>query len=682
MRFLAPSLLAAVSLALAPLGAAPLAAQTIFVTTTVDVVDFTGAQTVASLPGPDGQVSMREAVTAANKTGGPQTIGFQVPLGSWGGGTTGPRIANTGTSFTLTDDATTIDGTTQTAFTGDTNPDGAEVSFQSTVFDPPLIQSGTIAVASDHNVLRGLGDMLGRNYGIDILAAGEHNVVAGCTIKAVFAAVRVQGDHNVIGGTAAGDRNRLTSLADGVRIQGLEGGVAEDNVVIGNDLTGEFNGVQITGGSTANRIGGDAPGEGNWIAGAGYFQEDGTPDGAMVRIESDGNFVVGNRIGTDPAGTAVADNPGDVGVELYGDENVVRGNVIGGITGLAGFLSVQAGISLREGAERNAIEGNWIGVDASGAIALPNRIGVVVAPFDSSLTAPADNVIGGMLPGAGNVIAFNEEGGVAVLLTATGNRISGNVIRDDDAAGGPVAIGIDLGGDGKNANDPGDADAGPNQLMNDPRISSAVASAQGTVVIGTLNTVNPAAAALEFFAAAALPGEPAQADAFAGTGNSGPSGSFAVALTADWTASTVAATATDAAGNTSELGNAVLVAPSPWTVVGAGTPGAAGVPKLHGGGTLAPATPAALLVAGALPLGSGLFVFGASAALLPIPGGTLVPAPQVVLPFALDANGAFAAVGAWPGAPSGSALYVQALILDPAGLGGVAASNALQATAP
>ena len=54
-------------------------AETMTVTTLNDVVDFTGSQQVSDLPGPDGLVSFREAVTAANNTTGPQPIAFAIP---------------------------------------------------------------------------------------------------------------------------------------------------------------------------------------------------------------------------------------------------------------------------------------------------------------------------------------------------------------------------------------------------------------------------------------------------------------------------------------------------------------------------------------------------------------------------------------------------------------------------
>ena len=48
--------------------ALPALGQTITVDTPSDVIDFSGAQTVADLPGPDGKVSLREAGLASDNT--------------------------------------------------------------------------------------------------------------------------------------------------------------------------------------------------------------------------------------------------------------------------------------------------------------------------------------------------------------------------------------------------------------------------------------------------------------------------------------------------------------------------------------------------------------------------------------------------------------------------------------
>ncbi len=105
------------------------AGEIITVTTLEDVTDFAMPQQVANLPGPDGVVSFHEAVYAANTTSGPQSIHFAIPQSEWW---LIPNIALLRQEvgiFGLYDNDTTIDFSTQTAFTGDTNPDGARSAF-------------------------------------------------------------------------------------------------------------------------------------------------------------------------------------------------------------------------------------------------------------------------------------------------------------------------------------------------------------------------------------------------------------------------------------------------------------------------------------------------------------------------------------------------------------------------
>ena len=90
---------------------------TITVDTTSDLVDFGGAQTVADLPGPDGQTSLREAAIASTNTAGPETIAFDIPTSDPGFTGDGFVIridpASPAEELTIGDDATTIDATTQ-----------------------------------------------------------------------------------------------------------------------------------------------------------------------------------------------------------------------------------------------------------------------------------------------------------------------------------------------------------------------------------------------------------------------------------------------------------------------------------------------------------------------------------------------------------------------------------------
>ena len=125
------------------------------VDTTTDRVDFGGAQTVAELPGPDGETSFAEAIAAANNTAGAQTIAFNIPLSKWSPLSSEFAYIDVGFGvLTVSDGDLTIDGTTQTAFTGDTNPDGAEIGFWNV--SPNSAGQPVLFVTSDNNSFTGV----------------------------------------------------------------------------------------------------------------------------------------------------------------------------------------------------------------------------------------------------------------------------------------------------------------------------------------------------------------------------------------------------------------------------------------------------------------------------------------------------------------------------------------------
>ena len=166
-------LLIGVSMACLLAGAA--SGQTLTVDTLEDRTDFGGARQVADLPGPDGRVSFREAVYATNNTPGPQTVEFAIPQSEWWLVDTMALLKLEYGVFLVTDDETTFDFSTQTDFTGDTNPDGTEVG----IYGLEANGWGTpaIIVNADHCVFRGLGAVL--------VAVPSH--VLGLAAIAVFA---------------------------------------------------------------------------------------------------------------------------------------------------------------------------------------------------------------------------------------------------------------------------------------------------------------------------------------------------------------------------------------------------------------------------------------------------------------------------------------------------------------
>ncbi len=200
--------------------------------------------------------------------------------------------------------------------------------------------------------------------------------------------------------------------------------------------------------------------------------------------------IEGNFIGTDPSG--IIDLGSFYGVTLESS----RFSTVGGTTAASRNLisGNDTGVKI-PGGTSNTIEGNLIGTDASGTAPLGNGTGVYIQS--------PNNVIGGTTAGARNVIAGNSNRGVYLQFdSSVGNRILGNSIFDN---GG---LGIDLGGGTENAsgvtdNDAGDADTGPNGLLNHPVLTSATTSGGQTTIEGFLDKTNSHFINLQFFASPA-----------------------------------------------------------------------------------------------------------------------------------------------------------------------------------
>src|ERR1039457_1294220 len=215
--------------------------------------------------------------------------------------------------------------------------------------------------------------------GISIVNAGS-NTVGGAT----------PGARNVISGNTGYGIEMFGTGATGNAVQGNYIGLAASGL---SALANHLCGVHIL--SSGNTVGGVLSGAGNLISGNG---QDGIfLDGAGAA----NNLVQGNLIGTVAAGTSGLGN-GRAGVGVSG----APGNTIGGATAGAGNLlsaNGDAGIYLiASGATGNLIQGNTIGTDLTGTIALGNTYEGVYAERSPS------NTIGGAVSGAGNLISGNN----------------------------------------------------------------------------------------------------------------------------------------------------------------------------------------------------------------------------------------------------------------------------------
>ena len=228
----------------------------------------------------------------------------------------------------------------------------------------------------------------------------------------------------------------LPAITDRITIDGSSGG-APTVAIDGSFLVGAgADGLQLYTGSDGSTVRGLA---------LQNFSQDG------IDISGSGGHVIaGNRIGLDLFGNAAGNQQG---VNLWN----TSGNRIGGgseadrniISGNSGV-----GIYIGDGATANRIEGNWIGLDSTGAAAMANPYGILVQS--------AGNTIGGAGSGAGNIVSGNQDGIVLWGPSASANQILGN--RIGLSASGSSAIGNTFDGirleNGASGNTLGGASAG------------------------------------------------------------------------------------------------------------------------------------------------------------------------------------------------------------------------------
>lgn len=368
------------------------------------------------------------------------------------------------------------------------------------------------------------------------------------------------GSNNTIGGTAPGDRNVISgngiygvvlngATITGTLLQGNYIGVSADGVT---DLGNGNNGIQINNGASSNTVGGSAAGAGNVISGNGQA---GSGSGILISDGADGNLVLGNRIGTDAAGTeAIPNADHGVAVTIGADDNIVggsssaAGNLIAGNGGHGVWIAADAGAS----PIGTILRGNWIGTQADGSSPLGNTgHGVLIDDGDQSF-------VGGTTSGAGNTIAYNGLDGVAVINGGHDNAIQRNAVFSN---GGHS---IDLGNNGVTFNDFNDVDAGPNELQNYPLLTQATSNGSTTSVLGSLNSEASSNYRIEFFSTATLgPGDKREARTYLGAVNVTTSASNTASIVALLPANVadghfVVTTATDLSDNqTSELSSPI-----------------------------------------------------------------------------------------------------------------------------
>ena len=200
------------------------------------------------------------------------------------------------------------------------------------------------------------------------------------------------------------------------------------------DLGNKADGVTIFNGATQNTIGGSTAAarnviSGNILDGIGIFAS-GTSNnvvsGNYIGVNGDATAALGN--GQYGVGIASSASSNRIGTDSDGVHDGAEANVIGGNTwsGIAIFGA---------GSSQNVVAGNFVGTNATSAVALGNKMfGVLV------FNGAASNVIGGSATAARNVISGNLSSGVFISDPGTTkNRVQGNYIGTDVAGAAKLA---------------------------------------------------------------------------------------------------------------------------------------------------------------------------------------------------------------------------------------------------
>ncbi|MCP5303552.1 MAG: tandem-95 repeat protein [Pseudomonadales bacterium] len=298
------------------------------------------------------------------------------------------------------------------------------------------------------------------------------------------------------------DGLRLVAGSNGSTVQGLVinrfgGDGLEVNYSDNNTIAGNYIGTDVTGlvdlGNGQNGI--RVVSSTNALIGGGTISARNViagNTGAGIRDEgSFGTIIQGNYIGVNATGTGTIAN--SQGIQTWsGSSN----GIIGGTGANEGNViggNTNQGILLYS-ASSYTVQGNYIGTDSTGTLDLGNLgNGIAIS------TLGTNHLIGGTGAGEGNVIAFNNLDGI----TVNGSTVTGNSILDNQIYSN-TGLGIDLSGGtedgfGVTTNDAGDADTGANDLQNYPVLSAAGTDGTTIAIAGSINSTAYTTLRLEFF---------------------------------------------------------------------------------------------------------------------------------------------------------------------------------------
>ena len=330
------------------------------------------------------------------------------------------------------------------------------------VIDPLLV---TNTSDSGQGSLRAVIDYANGNAGLDVIrfaipGAGPHAIqqiseLPNITDPVIFDGtsqpgysgtpiVEIDGSALISGAPIGLDIRAGNSTVRGLMVNGYSlhagiflvtnGGNTVEACYLGVDATGTIargNGVGLKSASSNNLI------VDNLISGNGK--------GLNFGAGATGNVVRGNLIGTDASGTTALSNTKEGILLSAGASN----NTIGGTTPAERNIisgNIQHGVHIRNQSgdpTGNVVQGNYIGTDINGTIALPNGTHFNPTMAGVNIAGASNNTIGGTASGAGNLISGNDKRGISInrslqLLVAHDNLVQGNLIGTDHTGTSPL----------------------------------------------------------------------------------------------------------------------------------------------------------------------------------------------------------------------------------------------------
>ncbi|HJP81318.1 MAG TPA: choice-of-anchor U domain-containing protein [Candidatus Saccharimonadales bacterium] len=508
-----------------------------------------------------GAGSLRQALIDSNNNAGIDTVTFNIP----GGGThlispLAPYSSTDGSSLGTGMDgsnAVIIDGCSQPGsdcsqfpLTLTVQVDGASLPTQSGTATAIFNPSGVGSTVKGLSITGGITKNYSAFSQVRVAYNGQFVCTGGFTLQSNFIGINLDGTANGNNAGVGGCTN--SAFSQNVRIGGPNPG--QGNVIGSNKSYGiASNNIFITTAPTTN----------NWIIEGNYFGLD--PTGTLPRPNLNGGTGTG-------AGANIQISCAYTNADTGMPGAIIRNNKIAnGAYGI--YASRSSGVTIQGNEIKDS---STAGIFAAGAAATraatagpPALSAVVQTPF----IIQANTITSGSAGSKGVVAATDPT--VPSRITIRQNSIYNN-----------NSLGIDLGNNGVTANDTKDPDAGPNTIINFPVLTQTAA---GTLVEGSYNGLPNQAFTMDYYASqTADPSGYGEGQIWIGstsfttdgdgnvtfgptpTTGSADNVTFTTASlhgsALDWlkisggalpTGWSLAATATDVAGNTSEFSNAI-----------------------------------------------------------------------------------------------------------------------------